>query len=867
MLRTITILYFVMLSSSHFYGQGSANIWYFGTNAGLDFSNGFPEVLFDSEMATLEGCATISNDFGELLFYTDGLNAYNRNHQVMQNGTGLGGDFSSSQSALIVPKPGTENCYYIFTVDADGGPNGLQYSEVNMDLDNGLGAITNTKNVLLFTPATEQLTATKINQQDAYWVLGHKLNSNEYLAYNVNALGVNPNPVISAIGSEVTIDNNIGQMKFSHQRNRLAAARSYEVQIFDFNNLTGVLSNLLSLDFSDNFYGVEFSPNGEVLYSSHFDSGFFLGGGVRQFYLYSNDAEQISFSSIDLVFEENALFGSLQLAPDGKIYIARVDDNSLDVIENPDVAGLDCNYITQAINLQNNTSIFGLPTFIQPYIDATFEICPGEVIYFHSQIIGDLDSLIWDFGDGNTSVEVNPSHTYSSPGTYEVTLTVMLAGQFITESKTVTVLNESIVYSADFVQCDDEISDGFTTFYLSNYNEFLYEVVDVRNLQSNVVTFYEDSNYINDINSESYINTSNPQVIYAIIEVPETGCFYDVEVNLSVADELLDNINIDQCIDSSLNGITSFDLSMATNQILNSTTTNLTIVYYETYSDAIDQESSLADIFTNNIPYGQIIYARAENGGVCYGIYPVNLNAYDIPDVIEQEDLYICTDSVLEILTLDNGVTSGNAEDYTYNWSTGEVTQQVQVSEPGTYTVTISTEQGCTVERIINVLPSSVANIQNIEITGNPNNSVVYVSVSGDGNYMFALDDEYGSYQSSQAFNNVSPGIHTVFVKDIKGDCGVISETFSVLGYPNFFTPNSDSINDTWHLLGNVQEFRVSAVVEIFNRYGKLLAILDDNNPNWDGKYNGALLPTDDYWFVAKLADGRTFKGHFTLKN
>ena len=857
----------MLLFSNCFYGQGSANIWYFGENAGLDFSNGSPEVLFDSEMATIEGCATISNDFGELQFYTDGLTVYNRDHQVMQNGTGLGGDFSSSQSALIIPKPGTENYYYIFTVDADGGPNGLQYSEVNMDLDDGLGAVTNIKNVVLLTPISEQLAATKINQQDAFWVLSHKYNSNEFLAYKVDSDGVNQNPVISAIGSEVTISNNIGQIKFSHQRDRIATARSYEIQLIDFNNSTGVLSNLMSLNFNENFYGIEFSPDGSKLYASHFDSGFFYGGGVRQFHLSSDDVEEIAFTGVDLILDQNALFGSLQLAPDGKIYVAKVNNNSLDIIENPNQLGLNCNYVVDAINLQGNYSSFGLPTFIQPYFIVEFEFCPGENTYFYSQIIGDYDSLLWDFGDGNTSTEVDPIHSFS-PGIYEVILIVNSGGHTITTSKEVTILDESNTDVVNIIQCDDQISDGISAFYLNTYNEIVYESLGFNNVESNIeVNYYEDSDHILEITDNVYSNISNPQTIYAIVEVLDTGCFFNLEVNLSVANELLENINLDQCIDSSLNGITSFDLSIATNQILNNVTTNLTIVYYGTYSDALAEESPLADIFTNNIPYSQIIYARAENGGVCYGIYPVNLNAYEIPNVIEQEELYICTDSVLEILTLDNGVTSGNVEDYTYNWSTGEVTQQIEVSEPGTYTVTVSTEQGCSVERIINVLPSSIANIQNIEITGRPNNSVVIVNVSGDGNYVFALDDENGSYQLSQVFNNVSPGIHTVFVKDVKGDCGVASETFSVLGYPKFFTPNNDSVNDTWHLLGNVQEYRVSAIVKIFNRYGKLLAVLDDNNTSWDGKYNGQLLPTNDYWFVAKLIDGRTFSGHFTLKH
>ena len=866
MLRNIVILCFVLLSIE-LYSQGSANIWYFGSNAGLDFSSGSPEVLIDSEMATLEGCATISNNEGLLQFYTDGLTVYNRNHQIMQNGTGLNGDFSSSQSAMIVPKPGALNSYYVFTVDADGEANGLQYSEVNMNLDNGLGAVTNVKNVQLFTPTSEQLTATKIDQQDAYWVISHKYDSDEFLAYKVDINGVNPTPVISAIGSIVTESNNIGQTKFSHQRNRLATARTGEVQVFDFNNTTGELSNLISLNFIENFYGLEFAPNGKILYASHFDSGLFLGGGVRQFNLFSNNEEEITYTSINLIQYQNALFGALQLAPDGKIYVARVDDVKLDVIENPNEVGLDCDYNTEGVDLQGSISIFGLPTFIQPYFGASFDFCINTNTQFYAEILGDYDSLIWDFGDGVTSTEDNPIHSYDSTGSFEVTLTVFSGSQALVVTKLIQILNETNTYFVDIIQCDDEVSDGFTTFDLSNYRDILLNAINVSSFDETIIDFYMDEAYTNQITSQEFVNTINPQKVYAIVEHVDTGCLYNMEVNLNVTNELLEDIVVNECIDSSLNGITTFNLSQVSNQILSITPVNLSITYYESYDDALEEVTSLPPAYTNSSPYTQTIYARAENGGVCFGIYPVVLNAYDMPNVIESEDLFLCTNSASEMLNLDHGIIDGNPNDYIYNWSTGDTSQQIQVNMLGTYTVSISTGNGCVVNRTINVLPSSIAEIYDIEITGDTDNSKVEVHVSGDGDYVYALDDENGIYQESNIFYNVQPGIYTIYVKDVKANCGIASEDISIIGFPKFFTPNDDSVNDTWELIGNSSQFRITSVVQIFDRYGKLLAVLNEENPKWDGKYNGKLLPTNDYWFVANLTDGRRFVGHFTLKH
>ncbi len=146
------LLFFLCAISS--YAQKQANIWYFGDNAGVNFNSGSPVALLNGQMSILEGCASIADYNGNLLFYTDGNKIWNRNHAVMQNGTGLMGDNSSTQSAVIVPHPSDQNIYYVFTVDAcqNGLANGIRYSKVDMTLASGMGAVVTTeKNILLVT--------------------------------------------------------------------------------------------------------------------------------------------------------------------------------------------------------------------------------------------------------------------------------------------------------------------------------------------------------------------------------------------------------------------------------------------------------------------------------------------------------------------------------------------------------------------------------------------------------------------------------------------------------------------------------------------------------------------------------------------
>ena len=117
--------------------QKEADKWFFGNFAGLDFSSGVPASLNGSAIYTNEGCSSISDVAGNLLFYTDGITVWNQQHQIMPNGTGLLGASSCTQAALIVPQPGSTTLYYLFTNDEYGGPNGFCYSIVDMSLQGG----------------------------------------------------------------------------------------------------------------------------------------------------------------------------------------------------------------------------------------------------------------------------------------------------------------------------------------------------------------------------------------------------------------------------------------------------------------------------------------------------------------------------------------------------------------------------------------------------------------------------------------------------------------------------------------------------------------------------------------------------------
>jgi len=220
-----------ILIASICYSQNEAANWYFGDNAGINFDINTDTVtpLTNGLLATDEGCTSISDGNGDLLFYTDGITVFNQNHTVMVNGTNLKGNPSSTQSAIIIPKPNDDDIYYIFTVDTEfqGTPDeGFNFSEVDMSLDGGLGAVTALKNQLLLGNTSEKLSAVlKDCQTEAIWVVtladdtGGEVNDTFY-AYEVTDTGVNTTPVVSTLN--IFLNERRGYLKFSPDGTKLA---------------------------------------------------------------------------------------------------------------------------------------------------------------------------------------------------------------------------------------------------------------------------------------------------------------------------------------------------------------------------------------------------------------------------------------------------------------------------------------------------------------------------------------------------------------------------------------------------------------------------------------------------------------------
>ncbi|MCF8302383.1 MAG: gliding motility-associated C-terminal domain-containing protein [Bacteroidales bacterium] len=486
-IRYLLLILIAVFISVSIHGQYPGEIWYFGQNSGLDFNTNSPTPLNDGMISSIEGCATMTDTDGNILFYTDGVTVWDKDHNVMENGEGLAGHNSSTQVAVIAKQPGDNPYYFIFTTPKYAEPEGLCYSKVDISKNNGLGEIT-LKNIQLTTPVSEKLTAIRHANNLSTWIITHKYNSDAFYAYLLSESGLSMNPVISNTGAThqggtFGTYNAMGYMKSSPSCEKLALA-IYDMGIFEllnFNNQNGVISHQLTFSGYQKSYAVEFSPNNHLLYVKELYSG-----EIFQYNLNAGSPGEI-FDSKTLIgvataspSNPNYVSGALQLGKDDRIYVSKYMEPFLGRIENPDVVGTDCNFVDEALYLNGKQGLLGFPYAGKDIsIAFTYEPdCYGDSTYFYIENTNGVNAVEWDFGDpasgeNNYSTSFNPYHVFTEPGEFVVTLTLFYG------SDSTTVAQEVIIHETPQIDLgNDTIICSGENFILDpggGYEAFLWQ--------------------------------------------------------------------------------------------------------------------------------------------------------------------------------------------------------------------------------------------------------------------------------------------------------------------------------------------------------------------------------------------------------
>jgi gliding motility-associated-like protein len=680
-----------LVCTSFVFSQRQADNWFFGNNAGLNFGSGNPTVITGSALSTVEGCSSFSDENGNLLFYTDGITVYNRNHQVMPNGNGLGGNPSSTQSGLIIPKPGDPNIFYLFTVGTNAvgntglAPNaGFKYYTIDITADSGLGDVVSGPVNLsggLSSQWSEKVTAVEADGCNGYWAISFV--NNKFYSYFIDNTGVSNTPVISTVSN--TVSDVRGYLKVSPDGTKIVSANMISgTLLYDFDVATGQVSNGNALNLSGaEGYGVEFSIDSKRLYIS---TGSYASGSVENLYQFNLDL--LDFTLINnsrfLVHSYTNTRGALQLASNGKIYWASDNSNFISVINNPENLGSSVNYSHRSVSLGSATSTQGLPPFIQSLfianlniIDSTssniitnLELCDGETYRLEPDISTYPPTTTYQWTLNGNIIPIMTSYldidqaTAYSEGTYVLTVDFN-NGDCPLRGEATVIFNPlpNIVSNIEVKQCDDN-TDGFTFVDLTNINSSIYidsQPVSITYHQ----TFNDADSGVNPIANDINFGTTT-RYVYARVE-NIYSCYRVATVHILVTstsanyqrlfgkcDDFLDINGDNNDNNDDTDGISTFDFSGVTNQVISlfpvTQQQDLTVAYYHNVQDGLLQQNEITNISNyRNItsPFYEKIYIRVNSTQNidCIGFGEnlfIELEVEPIPMAHQPQDKKVC---------------------------------------------------------------------------------------------------------------------------------------------------------------------------------------------------------------------------------
>lgn len=418
------------------FAQKQADVWHFGLGRSIDFSSGEPELVAGSQIASYEGTASYCDASGNLLFYSDGASRiWNVNNEVMYEiQDDEGGGYSAMQPGVVIEVPGECGVYYFFTMDeleVYPNGNGLRYFTIDMNANGGLGAVLASTEV--FTPSFEGICAIRHSNGSDYWIVINQA-SLGLGVYSVTENGVALSSIfpVDQLGTKGCIK---ASPDGSHVFVKAAEGEpftslSLKGLLFEFDNTSGVLSNLQELVAQDYFFYFEFSPNSNWLYVNDFTS-------LARFDLQAADIS----ASVTYLFPELQSAGGgcqMQLGPDGNLYWVYVvydpftgnSTISIERVLQPDAA--DPIYDPAVFSFpsaeNNYVEFIGLPNFpawifgpVQPvdiFSEDSLDLCAyGQSLILDTQL--ENGDFIWSTGADT------PSITVTGPGTYSVEINAL----------------------------------------------------------------------------------------------------------------------------------------------------------------------------------------------------------------------------------------------------------------------------------------------------------------------------------------------------------------------------------------------------------------------------------------------------------
>ncbi len=773
---TFSITEFVQVGTCN---TSSGFKWYFGRKAGLDFDNivgGVPTQLLDGMLTANEGCASIADEDGDLLFYTNGLNVRNANHAIMTNGQNINntGVLSSTQGALILPDPGNitdgRNRFYILTTMAvDGATHIASYAIVDMDTEALIDLDPPNLEYTLPIPlsatgdlTSERLAAVKQCNNLDYWIVMHGRSNANYYVVSLDDGGLTFNNTFENVGYPqnvpVTLQNapaENGYLKFSPDGTRLAcASRGYNgnqgsqdprVELFDFDIVDGTISNPIVFENGNTSsiykgaYGIEFSPSSDLLYltcdpdNGNFDASALFQFDLTQIQNFSTQQQIANARVLIAESEPGERFRALQLGPDGNIYMTnnRGFAGEINRIEEPNSLGAACNYVDNVIDFPNSANHVrhGLPNF-----------APDQVL---NEVIIDGDQVVCSSNSGVYSFNLPPCHA---------------------------IATWSIVSGpAAIVGTNDEVSV-----------ELAFTGVGTVQLQLDVAFGCSFQTLVYDI----VVNNLAPLSLPPVVSICGASCA-TLDAGAGYTSYLWSNGSTNQtiCVDVPGTYSVSTECGFASTEVIQQSG----IIVTATSNSVICNVGGQTGSITTTVAGGVAPYTYLWNNGAGTNANPVNLGAGTY--VVNVTDANGCSTStsvvirelealggsvVLKSKISCNGGNNGSATangtggmpPYFYQWDNGETTATAIQLDAGPHDVIITDFNGCTATLSIVILePSALVVATNVVTPISFYNALGSASAAPNGGsapYSYSWDNG----EIAQTAINLTAGIHTVVVTD-----------------------------------------------------------------------------------------------------
>jgi PKD repeat protein len=550
-----------------------------------------------------------------------------------------------------------------------------------MTLDGGLGGIvTNQKNIFLQSNTTERIVLAQSFDGNGFWLITSIRNSNQFVVFKITSAGINPVPVISSVGlinsttPQTNGDETMGQLKINPQNNKLAVALygGNKIQISDFDNCNGVISNSTVINTGFNPYGLEFSPNGSKLYYSQYNEAFFTGQVFQLNLTASNiqSSNQLVGNSSSINFQ---CVGSLQLAPDNKIYIAINGESWLSAINFPDNSANTCGFVDMAVNLISpgifpTPCYFGLPPKILSlappgFVDnsLTFSsLCQQDTIEIELLNLSNVLSVNWNFGDPNSginnfSTNIIANHNFTSNGTFFISAEVVTNCGVFNYDSIINVVNCSqsnitgIKINGD--TCDANNPIDFQALGTSSSPFFFWNFGDPASGTNDTITITGASS----VPFPSHL-FSSPGVYTICVSFQEPG---------SALETICRTVNIGLCCNAIVIANDSCVENSVTFSFNSVATINSLIWNFDDVQSGINNNSNLLSpshifsnagnynvtltinatcgVFTVNFPISIIDCSNTSN---CTGLIEINNNCFEAPSLFE----IISADTIFSVL-------------------------------------------------------------------------------------------------------------------------------------------------------------------------------------------------------------------------